>query len=56
MLFRSLKPVHLLLPLLATAFVPTAFADTSPTPATDPRIEHLLSDQGSGKVLPIERG
>ncbi|SFL13844.1 S9 family peptidase [Rhodanobacter glycinis] len=37
-----LKPVHLLLPLLAAAFVPTAFADTSPTPATDPRIEHLL--------------
>jgi dipeptidyl aminopeptidase/acylaminoacyl peptidase len=37
-----LKPAHLLLPLLAAAFAPAAFADTPPAPATDPRIEHLL--------------
>jgi dipeptidyl aminopeptidase/acylaminoacyl peptidase len=38
-----LKPAHLLLPLLAAAVIPAAFADTSPQPATDPRIEHLLA-------------
>ncbi|MDO1529451.1 S9 family peptidase [Fulvimonas sp. R45] len=38
-----LKPAHLLLPLLAAAFVPAAFADTPAQHATDPRIEHLLA-------------